>query len=881
MGRIIFLLLLLNAFSAFSQNLNSETFDLDMLRKQQELLKEKKYEEALVLIQDLKQQLLDAKAFNNPQLFRKYSFLVRSEGNVYVMMRDFDKRAKLFLDEANKVKPYISNHDALAEFYFSNKHLSASSLNPKSYTSPSHITENISFLHSLLQELDATSMQDVKTKKMLKGLIASSYFSNRNMLLSAQQMEALKDMKPTSATSGSSLLVENQEKSKELLNEVLAFEDFEGKTDLIASIRRSITMLDTTINMMKMAEGKYDETLKSAMQDSTLLKLGKQTAGDAGYFSMKHAQNMQLSTAGMYHQLINKEKALLEELNKSSLKTTDAHEFIKINCLIHSALPGIFIILEDYDSAKYYAEQGKAYFKQLPPDKRDFLDASLFEQILATVYFAQGKFDTSIQYSLEVLKNKQGFYVSQYQFLGMTYYMNQDYAKAIDAYHHYLDSFDSLSFSEDSKHQAYLHAYRMLGVSYMANGQYAEALNYLELSGSHYKQLGADFKKHIEFLDQYLKADRAILFSKMKQLEQADASMLQFVESYTITFFESLLVTHDAMRDKGLEKPYSPNLVFYYISQRGLREGALVAQGYNYALLSKQLLLNTKQIIRKHASLDTYSDLKQINAKWLEVDKALKQLEVAKRDSLLDYARMYEKELIERGKPSIVELFKNSKLSWQAVQQQLNTGEVALEFVSFTPYDFERQTEDVHYGVYILKQDAAPVYINLFKASELRNLLASVPSGASSKAQVNAIYGAQSGTLFDLIWRPIEVYLKGSSKIYFSPSGELHNFSFYALKDEQQGKLLSEKYQLIQLTTTRNLIDRKAPPRLKQAVLSGAINYNSPHSNGNQQAPASSDRGSGFQQLAGTKKEIEAINEVLESHHVTTMQYTGDEVTET
>src|SRR5690606_14365197 len=328
MGRIIFLLLLLNAFSAFSQNLNSETFDLDMQRKQQQLLKEKKYEEALVLIQDLKQQLLDAKAFNNPQLFRKYSFLVRSEGNVYVMMRDFDKRAKLFLDEANKVKPYISNHDALAEFYFSNKHLSASSLNPKSYTSPSHITENISFLHSLLQELDATSMQDVKTKKMLKGLIASSYFSNRNMLLSAQQMEALKDMKPTSATSGSSLLVENQEKSKELLNEVLAFEDFEGKTDLIASIRRSITMLDTTINMMKMAEGKYDETLKSAMQDSTLLKLGKQTAGDAGYFSMKHAQNMQLTTVGMYHQLINKEKALLEELNKSSLKTTDAHEFI-------------------------------------------------------------------------------------------------------------------------------------------------------------------------------------------------------------------------------------------------------------------------------------------------------------------------------------------------------------------------------------------------------------------------------------------------------------------------------------------------------------------------------------------------------------------------
>ncbi|MBK7469159.1 MAG: hypothetical protein IPJ43_21570 [Saprospiraceae bacterium] len=51
---------------------------------------------------------------------------------------------------------------------------------------------------------------------------------------------------------------------------------------------------------------------------------------------------------------------------------------------------------------------------------------------------------------------------------------------------------------------------------------------------------------------------------------------------------------------------------------------------------------------------------------------------------------------------------------------------------------------------------------DLYHSSNDRGAL---PSGSSSK------------TLYELIWQPLEPYLKGVNKIYFSPSGLLHRIN--------------------------------------------------------------------------------------------------------
>ncbi|MBK8643229.1 MAG: CHAT domain-containing protein [Saprospiraceae bacterium] len=112
----------------------------------------------------------------------------------------------------------------------------------------------------------------------------------------------------------------------------------------------------------------------------------------------------------------------------------------------------------------------------------------------------------------------------------------------------------------------------------------------------------------------------------------------------------------------------------------------------------------------------------------------------------------------------------------------------------------------------LLPNDTTPHFVPLFEEKELNQLLSYSQSRrldyvakciALQMIIVTLIYRSKS--LYELIWKPLEPYLKGVNKIYFSPSGLLHRINQNAIAFNDQ-TLLSDKYELVQLGSTRQLV---------------------------------------------------------------------------
>jgi CHAT domain-containing protein len=87
-----------------------------------------------------------------------------------------------------------------------------------------------------------------------------------------------------------------------------------------------------------------------------------------------------------------------------------------------------------------------------------------------------------------------------------------------------------------------------------------------------------------------------------------------------------------------------------------------------------------------------------------------------------------------------------------------------------------------------------------------------------------------SNKLFRLVWQKLETQLFGVKTVYYSPSGLLHKISFGAIPSEKN-LLLSDKYKLIALSSTKNILlreDSKKERKNLKTIIYGGIKYDFP-----------------------------------------------------
>jgi CHAT domain-containing protein/Flp pilus assembly protein TadD len=363
-------------------------------------------------------------------------------------------------------------------------------------------------------------------------------------------------------------------------------------------------------------------------------------------------------------------------------------------------------------------------------------------------------------------------------------------------------------------------------------------------------------------------------------------------------------------------------------------------QEYNNLLFSKGILLNSTSKVRnqimnsKDSSLiDLFNTLRD---KRIYISKlySMTNQQLAKKyinfDSVLNSANDIEKELTKKSDAFAKENDKKI-YKWQDVQNSLGKDEAAIEMVRFYYFDIKnnRLTDSIIYSAVILKHfsddfkssdesNKSPDFVLLENGNELeekyfakyskiiRDLGEEYRNG--SKMWTDNYIKNSLKDMYVNFWQKIQEKLVGVKTVYLSVDGVYNKINLNTLINPETGKYLAEELDLRIVTSTRYMVNRNI---IADNILSGnntaelfgspkfnldsneikdiaqkyAVNkQNYENNNSNNKLTRSLGdtllRGLSYDELPGTKIEIEKISEILKSKGWTANINTGIDATE-
>lgn len=346
-------------------------------------------------------------------------------------------------------------------------------------------------------------------------------------------------------------------------------------------------------------------------------------------------------------------------------------------------------------------------------------------------------------------------------------------------------------------------------------------------------------------------------------------------------------------------------------------------QVYENTIFAKGLLLRTSNQISRQLELTTNESLRKDAIQLQKLQKRLinENLQSDELYNVKDSIRQIEKSLAINlvGYQSIDSI--RNQYSFQHLKQKLSANEAAVEFIKLPKLIYDSDTVSYYYAAIIFyKNSIHPNIVKLCDEEELYNIQR-IPdvikkSGLTDNMQ-NELYrqylygkgtymkrrlgkkpikfACVGDSLYQLIWKPLEIHLNRTSTIYYATSGVLNSIAFNALPVDSIS--LSNKYLLRYLSSTSEIsaIKDTIGEKIGSAVLYGGIDYDtSPEimeseSRGYSHETTRSNfeidsvyrgMGSSWNFLVGSKKEVEGIANQLTSAHISNKLFTASQANE-
>ncbi len=205
-------------------------------------------------------------------------------------------------------------------------------------------------------------------------------------------------------------------------------------------------------------------------------------------------------------------------------------------------------------------------------------------------------------------------------------------------------------------------------------------------------------------------------------------------------------------------------------------------------------------------------ELNQMQSQLRSLEVGLANEEQQKQNSIISSRiNQLQQQIIEASEPYRQDI---KDVTWQQIRDKLNPDEAAIEFV---------YSEDCLMALIIRSDSKIPSAVELTTAQELINGLNSINTKTSAKF-AQKLYNDNFLDLYALLWEPMEEYLHGIKRIYFSTSGVLNIFSFAAFRLPDESYLM-DKYDLHQLTSTQEIVNSKKESIPTSALVMGKIYY--------------------------------------------------------
>lgn len=256
------------------------------------------------------------------------------------------------------------------------------------------------------------------------------------------------------------------------------------------------------------------------------------------------------------------------------------------------------------------------------------------------------------------------------------------------------------------------------------------------------------------------------------------------------------------------------------------------------------------------------------------------------------------------------EQIKYDNIHWSDIRNSLAENEVAIEFVNFgyidqyfalilrREYDSPRLVrlpdfknhpqEDKDFWEQWYEQDLVFRIQNNFPDS----LMPDEPHYLQFSGDAEEIYkyGENGTDLYNALWIPLLEHIKDGDRVYFSPTGLLHQLSIEAFPISSS-EVLSDKYDMRRVSSTREIVSQHRNVSIKQVALYGGIvydvqsdemiangsSYDVPRQRGS--VIEYGDR-SRVNYLKGTKEEIDAISQNIKKYKLKYTIYTEKKANE-
>lgn len=292
-----------------------------------------------------------------------------------------------------------------------------------------------------------------------------------------------------------------------------------------------------------------------------------------------------------------------------------------------------------------------------------------------------------------------------------------------------------------------------------------------------------------------------------------EASIIQkYSSEYVNTYRTSLLNNIPLMSEEEQAKyirnlPFSNILSYDFfigIDDNNNIEWSVAKDAYNYSLLKKGILLTSQTEFR--AAITTSTD-SLIKSQWEMLQNSggnyLLHDEIAKRN-LINYASHRSSYL--------------NKLSytWEDVRDALHDNEAAIEFIMCYNFrDFaDKHRNPIYLALIIRKDSNEPITVALSSVLDFTHYS---PSNLLS---------LDNKLLYNLLWQPLESYLHGITRVYFSP---VENLNAIPIEYASMGTdRVCDKWEVFRVSSTREIIDQANVDRRDYAVLYGGLQYDLP-----------------------------------------------------
>lgn len=503
---------------------------------------------------------------------------------------------------------------------------------------------------------------------------------------------------------------------------------------------------------------------------------------------------------------------------------------------------------------------------------------------IADYYYSLESYTNVIEYAnaaLEIKKSELGNKHPECAIilglLATTYYKIGDSAMSLQMGKESLDIYKKAIETDNTFYRYYFKTVMMLIQEYSKLENYKEAIQ-LGIEG-------IEICKDVIGIDlDYEDFARLLIHLAIcyKNIENNNMALL-LVEDYISIVRRNVLYKMLSMtaseRDKYWNqfRDYFSSVIPFISVDTGMPEIASMLYD-NSALFAKGLLLTTELEITKllpessdDETIQLYSDFHKkrqiLNEQYA---KPVDQRNID-CDSLEKVSTKIEHQLIDRL-GEFGEYTRNLNITWRDVQSKLNDTDIAIEFLSY----HENDSTTIYIALTLCKSDTTPVLMPLFTETQLFISESFEETHQTSLTDV-------------LVWGPLSSRIEDKSRVFFSPSGILHNIGIEYLPSMKD----KECYRL---SSTRELVTHRPAASIKSASLFGGIDYDTTYAavkaflpkviNDSEYAMNSSEnkkRGAfdyrtmryGVQALPYAHTELKEVSTILTSHGVPCDTLTG------